>query len=164
MLDPKMQDALNQQIQAELSSAYLYLAMAAYFEAQSLPGFAHWMRLQAQEEVGHALRIFDYIHERLGRVNLQDIPAPQAEWNTPTEAFAHALEHERTVTQRIHELMHLARTLKDYATEVFLQWFVEEQVEEEASAEAVLQKLQRVQDHPPALLMLDRELATRKPE
>ncbi len=162
MLDPKMQEALNEQIQAELASAYLYLAMAAYFEAQNLPGFAHWMRLQAREELGHALKIFDYVHERLGRVLLKEVPAPPAEWASPLEAFRHTLEHERSVTQRIHRLVHLARSLEDYATEVFLQWFVEEQVEEEATADAVLKKLERVQDHPPALLMLDRELAARK--
>ncbi len=164
MLDPRMQDALNEQINAELFSAYLYLAMAAYFEAEDLPGFAHWMRVQAQEELEHAMKIFDFVNERKGRVHLAEIKAPKATWASPAEAFEDALHHEESVTQRIHNLVELARSLKDYATEVFLQWFVEEQVEEEATAEAVLRKVQRAKDHPPALLMLDRELGQRKPE
>ena len=164
MLDPKMQEALNEQINAELFSAYLYLAMAAYFEAEDLPGFAHWMRVQAQEELEHAMKIFDFVNERKGRVQLAEIKAPKATWSSPAEAFEDALHHEESVTQRIHNLVDLARSLKDYATEVFLQWFVEEQVEEEATAETVLRKVQRAKDHPPALLMLDRELGQRKPE
>ncbi len=164
MLDPKMQEALNEQINAELFSAYLYLAMSAYFEHQNLPGFAQWMRVQAREELEHAMKIYHFVHERRGRVVLKAVAEPPADWDSPVAAFEQTLRHEQEVTRRIHNLVRLARSLEDYATEVFLHWFVEEQVEEEAQAEAVLQRLQSVADHPPALLMLDRELGQRRAE
>ncbi len=162
MLSEKVQQALNDQINAELFSFYIYLAMAAYFEDQDFPGFARWMRAQAQEEMGHAMRIYDYIVERKGRVALAAIDKPQLAWDSPLAAFQAALAHEQFITGRINALVDLARAENDFATDSFLQWFVDEQVEEEASVDAVVQDLRRVADFPPGLFLMDRELGQRQ--
>ncbi len=164
MLSEKMQAELNKQINAELYSAYLYLAMSAYFESEDLPGMAQWMRLQYEEEVVHALKFYDYIHERRGRVLLAPIEAVQTEWESPLAVFEAALAHEQHVTALIHALVKLATEEGDYATQSFLQWFVDEQVEEEASADAVVQQLRRVGDSASLLFLLDRELGQRQAE
>ncbi len=164
MLSEKMQAALNKQINAELYSAYMYLAMSAYFESEDLPGMAQWMRLQYEEEVTHGLKFFDYIHERRGRVLLEPIEGVPTEWESPLAVFEAALAHEQHVTALINGLVKLAREENDYATESFLQWFVDEQVEEEASADAVVQQLRRVGDSASLLFLLDRELGQRQPE
>ncbi len=164
MLSEKMQAALNKQINAEMYSAYLYLAMSAYFESEDLPGMARWMRLQFEEEMAHALKFYDYVHERRGRVLLEPIEAVQTAWESPLAVFQAALAHEQHVTALIHDLVSQARAERDYATESFLQWFVDEQVEEEASAEAVVQQLRRVGDSASLLFLLDRELGQRQPQ
>jgi ferritin len=161
MISKKMQDALNKQVNAELYSAYLYLSMAAYFESSNLPGFANWMRIQTQEETAHAMKIYDYICERGGRVTLKAIEAPPADWKSPLAVFEAVLKHEQKVTGMINELVNLAIAGKDHAAQIFLQWFVSEQVEEEKSADEVLQKLKLTKSMPGALYMLDKELSQR---
>jgi ferritin len=164
MLSNKMQEALNAQINSELYSAYLYLAMTAYFEAENLRGFANWMRVQASEEMTHAMKIYDFINERNGRVLLQPIQGPQAEWESSLAAFESAYQHEQEVTGMINRLVDLSIQESDHATQSFLQWFVDEQVEEEANAYNVIQDLKRVVNSAHGLFMLDRELAGRKAE
>ena len=161
MLSQKLQDAINEQIKNELYSAYLYLSMAAYSEGQSLPGFANWMRLQAQEEVSHAIKFFDFVNERGGRVVLHGIDQPPAEFESPIDLFERTLEHERKVTGMIHQLYELALKENDYPTQVMLHWFIEEQVEEEDSASQILDTLERIGDKGHALVALDRELGQR---
>ncbi len=164
MLSLKMQEALNTQINAELYSAYVYLAMTAYFENQNLDGFANWMRVQAGEELTHAMKFYDFINERNGRVVLQPIQGPPSAWESPLAVFESAYENEQKVTAMINTLVNLAISESDHATNSFLKWFVDEQVEEEANAYAVIQDLKRVVDSSHGLFMLDRELAGRKPE
>ncbi len=161
MLSEKMLSALNDQINAELYSSYLYLSMAAYFEDKGLPGFAHWMKAQAVEELGHAAKFFEYVHERGGRVHLEQIEKPPTEWNSPEAAFEAVLKHEVHVTGLINKLVDLALEEHDHATNNFLQWFVSEQVEEEASVNEVLQRLKLALEARQGLFMLDRELAAR---
>ena len=161
MLSKKMEEALNKQVNAELFSSYLYLAMAADFEAKNLPGIAHWLGLQAKEENGHGMKFYGYINDRRGRVTLAAIAAPQAEWATPLAAFEAVLAHEEKVTGLINGLVALAAEEKDNATSVLLQWFVTEQVEEEKNADAIVAQLKMVGDKPHALIMLDRALAQR---
>lgn len=161
MLSEKILDALNKQINAEFYSAYLYLAMSAYFEARNLKGFANWMRVQAQEETTHAMRIYDYVVERGGRVRLMAIEQPPVEWGSPLEAFEAAYNHEVKITGMINELVNLAMEEKDYATYNMLQWFVAEQVEEEASTDEIVQKLKMLGEDSRGILMIDRELAQR---
>jgi ferritin len=161
MLSDKMEKALNGQLNAELYSAYLYLSMAAYFEAAALPGFANWMRVQVQEELLHATKFFDYVNGRDGRVTLAAIDGPPTEWDSPPAAFQHVLAHEQKVTGLIDGLVNLAAAEKDHGTHNFLQWFVGEQVEEESSANAVLQKVKLAGDSGGGMFMVDRELATR---
>jgi ferritin len=161
MLSDKMQKALNGQLNAELYSAYLYLSMSAYFAAEDLPGFANWMRVQTQEELVHALKFFDFVNERGGRVTLGPIEGPPTAWDSAQAAFEHVLAHEQKVTGLINELVTLAAEEKDHATHNFLQWFVAEQVEEESSANAVLQKVKLAGDAGGGVLMVDAELATR---
>jgi ferritin len=161
MLNKTMQDALNEQIKNELYSAYIYLSMSAYFEDSNLPGFAHWMRVQAQEEVEHAMRFYSFINERGGRVILQAIDQPPIEFESPLDVFERTLEHEQLVTGMIHQLYALAVQEKDYASQVFLQWFVTEQVEEEDSATQIMETLKLIGDKRQVLLMLDRELGAR---
>ncbi len=161
MLKPKMQDAFNRQINAELYSSYLYLSMSAHFESVGLPGMAAWMRAQADEERGHAMRMFAFINERDGRVLLEAIDKPKAEWNSPLEVFQEAYQHEQKVTALIDGLVDLAVAEKDHAAGNFLQWFVNEQVEEESTARAICDKLKLVGDNGPALLLIDAELGRR---
>jgi ferritin len=161
MLSKTLQDAMNEQIKNELYSAYLYLSMSAYCEAANLPGFAHWMRLQAQEEVTHAMKFYDFIYERGGRVVLQAIDQPPVEFQSPLHVFEQTLEHEQKVTGLINDLYALAVQKKDYASQIFLQWFVTEQVEEEANATQIVERLKMIGDKAHALLMLDREMGGR---
>jgi ferritin len=161
MLGKKIEAAINEQINKELYSSYLYLSMSAYCEAENLPGFAHWMRAQAQEEVGHAMRFFDYVNARGGRAVLKAIEMPPPIWKSPLEMFEQVLEHERKVTGMINRLYELALTEKDYAAQIELQWFITEQVEEEESAGQVVDQLKRVGEQPMGLLMLDRQLGER---
>jgi ferritin len=162
MLSEKLQDALNDQTNKELYSAYLYLSMSAYCVAENLPGFANWMRVQAQEEVGHAMRLFDYVNARRGRVVLKAVEMPPPIWKSPLEMFEQVLEHERRVTGMINRLYELALKENDYATQMELQWFVTEQVEEEDSAGQVVELLKMVGEQPMGLLMLDRQLGDRQ--
>ena len=161
MLSEKMQSALNDQLNAEAYSAYLYLSMSAWFESQNLSGFARWMQVQAQEELTHSLKFYGHIHERLGRVTLQAIDAPKTEWESPLNVFEEALAHEQKVTGLINDLVKLARDENDNAAGIFLQWFVTEQVEEEASADAVVHKLKMVGDRPGLLFQLDAVMGRR---
>lgn len=161
MLSKTMQDAISEQIKNELYSAYMYLSMAAYFESVSLPGFAHWMRMQFQEETMHGLKFFDYVHERGGRVDLRAIDQPPVEFESPLDVFKKTLEHERLVTSLINDLYALAVKENDYATQVMLHWFIEEQVEEEDAASSILDTLEMIGDKPQALVMMDRELGSR---
>ena len=161
MIDERMQEAINKQLNAELYSSYLYLSMSAYFQSVNLGGFANWMRVQAKEELAHALKFYDYVNERGGRVVLHPIEEPPSEWDSPLATFEHVYQHEQKVTGLINKLVDLAVEARDHATNNFLQWFVSEQVEEEASADEVLQKLKLVGDDPSGLFMIDRELAQR---
>ncbi|MGD8698397.1 MAG: ferritin [Gemmatimonadales bacterium] len=157
-----MEEALNSQINAELYSAYVYASMAAYFESVDFKGFAMWMTAQAQEEVAHAMKIYNFIIERGGRVKLAAIDGPPTEWQSPLAAFEAAYKHEQHVTSLIHGLVAKAVEEKDYATQNMLVWFVDEQVEEEASASEIVAQLRMLGTEGPALLMLDRELGKRK--
>jgi ferritin len=161
MLNATVQQALNDQVQKELHSAYIYLSMAAYFESENLPGAAHWMRGQAGEEQEHAMKIFDFIINRGGRVTLQAIDAPPATFSSPLAVFEASYAHEQKVTKSIHDLYALAVKEADYPTQVMLQWFIDEQVEEEKNASAIMAQLKTVGDSPAALFMIDRQLAAR---
>ncbi len=160
-MNEKVQKAINEQIGLELYSAYTYLAMSAHFAEENFEGFAHWMRLQAQEELGHAMRLFDYLLERGAHVELPAVDSPSRDFGTPLEVFEAALEHERHVTAKINELYEMAREEKDHPTELHLQWFIDEQVEEEAQAELAVDQLRRAGDHMPALIILDRQFGER---
>ena len=161
MLSQKMEKAINQQINAELYSSYLYLSMATYFESISLDGFSNWMRQQAQEELFHAMKMFDFVCERGGRVILQAIEQPPSKWTSPLNAFETVLSHEQKVTGLINNLVNLALDERDHATNIFLQWFVSEQVEEEATAGTLVDKLKRIGKDANGMFMLDTELAQR---
>ncbi|MDD2586310.1 MAG: ferritin [Syntrophomonadaceae bacterium] len=161
MIKTEIQDAINEQINAELYSAYLYASMGAFFESLNLKGFANWMNVQYQEEVAHATRMYNYLNERGGRVILKAIDAPPTEWNSPVNVFEEVYKHEQKVTELINNLVDLSMGLKDHATYNFLQWFVAEQVEEEASADEILQQLKLLADNTGALFMIDRELGQR---
>ena len=164
MIGKRMEQALNDQIREELGSAYLYLAMAAYFAAEGWDGMARWMRVQAQEEQGHAMRIFDHLVARGGRVRLQALAEPEATWASPLAAFQAAYKHEGHITGRIHALVELAEREKDRAAAAMLQWFVSEQVEEEDNALKVVQLLERMGSDARGLAMADRELGRRGTE
>ena len=161
MINSKVEGALNDQIRKEFYSSYLYLAMAAQFESMNLKGFSHWMQVQANEETKHGMKIYGHVNERGGRVTLQPIEAPPSNWKSAKEMFTDAYQHEQKVTESINNIVELARSEKDHATEVFLQWFVNEQVEEEASTNEITQKLKLIGDNAPALVMLDSELQKR---
>ena len=161
MLSEKMQDALNGQLNAELYSSYLYLSMNAYFKSVNLDGFANWMYFQAQEELIHSLKFYDFINQRGGKVNLLQVEAPPTEWGSPLAVFEATLEHEQKVTGLINELVELALSEHDHATNIFLQWFVSEQVEEEESVTGVLEQLKLMGEAKGGLFMIDRELAKR---
>lgn len=164
MLSDNMQSALNTQINEELQSAYIYLAISAEADRLGLPGFANWFKLQYTEELAHADRFFHYILERNGEVDLQALTKPKIGPETPLSMFEKSLTHEQHITHCIFKLKDLAREESDHATDVFLEWFVNEQVEEEASAQEVIDKLKLVDGSPNGLFMIDRELATRQPE
>jgi ferritin len=164
MLSEKMQDAINAQINAEFFACYQYLAMAAYFEAQNLMGFANWMHVQSREENMHAMKFYRHVNDRRGRVILTTIDAPTTEWTSPLAVFEAALKHEQKVTRLINKLVDLAIKEGDHATNSFLRWFVDEQVEEEAIVDIVIQDLKRIGDSAEGLFILDRELAGRAPE
>jgi len=164
MIGKKMEASLNEQVKEELASAYLYLAMAAYFAAEGWGGMESWMRLQAQEEVGHAMRIFDHVLERGGRAKLLALPEPQESWTSPVAAFTAAYDHERYITEKIHGLVELAGKEKDYAARAMLQWFVTEQVEEEDQTRKAVEMLERVGDSGRGLFIADREFGRRETE
>jgi len=161
MISKAMQEAIHEQIKNELYSAYLYLAMSAQFEAESLPGFARWMRVQAKEETEHAMKFFDYVNDRGGRVFLKAIDAPPLEFGTPLEVFRKVLEHEQKVTSMINQLYALALKENDYASQVALQWFVSEQVEEEKNAALIIEQLKMFEEHKSGILQLDHQLGKR---
>ena len=161
MLSDGMKAALNGQMIAELYSGYLYLAMAAFFKRLNLAGFARWMEAQALEEQSHAMKFYSYIDERGGRIELKTIDAPPATWDSPTAVFEAVLNHEQKVTGLINGLVDLAIEEKDHASNNFLQWFVAEQVEEEASATEVLQKVKLAGEGSGAMFMLDNQLGAR---
>ncbi|HHD57368.1 MAG TPA: ferritin [Desulfobulbaceae bacterium] len=161
MLKKKMQKALNEQINAEMYSAYLYLSMESYFQSISLGGFATWMRGQVQEELLHAMKFYDFVNERGGRVTLELINKPETSWKGPLTAFKHILRHEQMVTGLINDLVDLAEKERDHATRIFLQWFVTEQVEEEASVGEIVDKLELIQENTSGLFLLDADLGKR---
>ncbi len=154
--------AIDGQIQVELSSAYFYLSAVSYFENANLAGFTKWMRLQAQEEVGHAMKFFDFVHDRGSRVTLQAIEQPPSDFSSPLDVFTRALEHERSVTARINDLYALAVKENDYPAQVLLQWFISEQVEEEKNASRILEELKMAGENPSALLLLDNSIGARR--
>jgi len=160
VISTNMQDALNEQLNFELYSSYVYFSMAAYLESIDLPGAANWMMIQTQEEMVHVEKFYRYINERGGRVLLKELKGPSTEWDSPVAVFQEALEHEQAVTARVNKLVDLSLKESDHATNSFLQWFVDEQVEEEASAKAVVQQMKRVGDGQ-GLFFLDRELGSR---
>ena len=161
MISKKMQNAFNEQINAELYSSYLYLSMEAYFQSVNLPGFAGWMRVQTQEEIMHAIKMYDYLIQRGGTVMLKQIAGPQTQWKSPLNTFEAVYKHEQKVTGLIDDLVNLAIEEKDHAANMFLQWFVNEQVEEESNADLIVKKLKLMADAPGGLYMLDNELAQR---
>lgn len=164
MLNKRIEEALNSQIQAEFYSAYLYLSISAYFETLNLVGFAHWTRMQYEEEQGHALKLFDYVHERGGHAALLEIVQPEHKWDSPLAAFKEILGHEQMITGRINQLVNIAIEESDHATVAMLQWFVTEQVEEEARADQIVQEMTLIKDSPSGLFMLNRELMQRTAE
>jgi ferritin len=161
MISKKMGKALNEQVNAELFSAYLYLSMEAYYKSLNLNGFANWMRVQTQEEVMHAMKIYEFINERGGRIILKAIDGPDTEWDSPLAVFEAVYKHEQKVTGLINNIVNLAIEEKDHATSTFLQWFVNEQVEEESSADQMVQQLKMMDNAPGGMFMLDRELGQR---
>lgn len=161
MFSKKMEKAFNDQINAELFSYYLYLSMSAWFTTKNLNGFATWMEAQAQEEMSHAMKFFRHIQERDGVVKLQAIKQPQLTWKSPLEVFKATLQHEKHVTSLINNLVDLAIKEKDHASNAFLQWFVNEQVEEEATANEKLEEIKMAGSNHHTLFMIDRELGQR---
>ena len=162
VIKEKMVKAINKQINAELFSSYLYLSMAAHFASINWLGFAHWMKVQSKEEYGHAMKFFEYVLERGGKVTLAEIAAPKLEWKSPLAVFEEIYAHELKVTALINDLVKLAKEDNDYATENLLQWYINEQVEEEASAVAIMEKLKLVNNAASGLFIIDQELAGRK--
>lgn len=161
MINKRVEEAFNIQINAELYSAYLYLSMAAYFEAQNLPGFANWMRVQFQEEQFHAMKMFDFVNERGGRVILTKIDGPKVEWENVVDVYEEVLAHEQHVTSLINNIMDIAIDERDHATKSFLNWFIDEQVEEESAAEAIISELRLIDGKGNGILMMDREFRAR---
>lgn len=161
MISKHLEEALNKQITEEYYSSYLYLAMSAYAAGINMNGTAHWLKLQAQEELIHAIKIFDYIQDRGGKVELSEVNKPPSVWESPTVLFEQVLAHEQMITQKINVLMNAAQKESDHATQAFLQWYVSEQVEEEKTAEMILNKFKLVGGSGSGLLMIDNELAAR---
>lgn len=164
MLNPAVLDALNKQINAELSASYSYLAMSAFCERINFTGAAKWFRIQSQEEYGHAMRLFDFVLARGGKVELTEIKAPRVDYESIVEAFEAAYRQEQTVTQQINALYETAFQAKAFDAVVHTEWFVNEQVEEEKTMREIVARLQMIKDDPPSLLDMDRELGARKPE
>jgi ferritin len=164
MIGKAMQDALNEQLNKELFSSYLYLSMAAYFEDRNLPGFANWLRIQADEEHEHAMKFYDFILDRGGRVFLKAIDAPKTDWNSALEVAEEVAAHEAKVTASIYSMYELAQKEKDYPAQVMLQWFIAEQVEEEKNAAELVANLKLIEERGTAVLMLDHRLSRRKGE
>ena len=161
MIAERLNTAINDQIKNELESYYIYLSMAAYFHAMSLDGMGHWMRCQAHEETIHAMKFFEHLVDRDGKVVLQDLKQLKTEWGSPLEAFQDAFEHEKFISGKIHDLITIAREEKEYASEPLLAWFSDEQIEEEASTGKIADELEMIGEDKSALLMLDRELGAR---
>ena len=161
MIGERINQAMNDQIRNELESYYIYLSMAAYFHSKSLDGMGHWMRCQAHEEMIHAMKFFEHLIDRDGKVVLQDLKQLKTEWSSPLEAFQDAYEHEKFITGKINDLTTIAREEKDYASEPMLAWFSDEQIEEEASTGKIADEMEMIGDDKSGLLMLDRELAQR---
>lgn len=161
MISDKMQKALNAQINAEIFSSYLYLSMAAYLESQNWSGMAAWMKAQSGEEYGHAMKIYGYLNEVDGTVILDAIEKPKATWKSPLQVFEEAYQHELEITKKINDLVGLAIEEKDYATNLFLNWFVTEQVEEIATVTKIINKFNLIGDNKTSLFLLDRELGMR---
>jgi ferritin len=161
MIGKAMQDAMNEQINKELFSSYLYLSMAAYLETKNLPGFAHWMRVQESEEREHAMKFYDFIIERGGQVVLKAIDAPKIEWNSTMEIVEEVATHEAKVSASINGLYELALQEKDYPAQIMLQWFITEQVEEEKNAAEIVASLKMIEAHETAVLQLDHRLGKR---
>jgi ferritin len=161
MLSKKIQAALDDQINNEFYAAYLYLSMSGYFQGRNLTGFAHWMRLQREEEILHAMKLFDFVYDRNGDVELQAVKKPPGSFDSPLDVMEQAFEHERAVTGKINELYELAVKEKDYPVQALLQWFITEQVEEEASALQIVERLRMIGDDSAALLILDAEMGAR---
>ena len=157
-----VEKAINDQINAELYSAYLYLSMAAYFESRNMKGFAKWMQIQTKEEVSHAMKFYNFVFERGGKVTLKAVEQPPTDWKSPLALFEQVYEHEQKVTSLINKLVEAARADNDVATENFLMWYIDEQVEEEAHAYEAVQKLKMVGDVPQAMYMLDKEMGARE--
>ncbi|MDC7223226.1 MAG: ferritin [Spirochaetales bacterium] len=160
-IDKKMEDAINEQINAEMHSAYLYLSMATWFEEKNLGGFAHWMKGQYMEETMHAMKMYNFLTERGGRVLLKPIKEVDTDWADQIAVFEQVAAHEALVTSLINKLVRLSRELDDYASESFFMWFVDEQVEEEATADEILQKLKMIKDDPTGTFQMDTELSAR---
>ena len=164
MINESMQKAINEQINKELYSSYLYLSMSAYFETKNLAGFAKWLRMQAGEELEHGMKFFEYVNERGGKVELKAIAGVPTEWKGNLEVFKQVQEHEAAVTASIHSLYEVALKEKDYASQVMLQWFINEQVEEEKNAADIVQRLEMMDAKGNGVLMLDHELGKRGKE
>lgn len=160
-INKKMEDAINEQINAELYSAYLYMSMASWFENRNLMGFTNWMKCQYMEETMHGMKFYNFLNDRGGRAVLKAIDTPSVEWNNPLEVFEEVYAHEQKVTSLINNLVSIAKDIRDYASESLLMWFVDEQVEEEASADEIVNRLKLIKDDASALLMLDQELKAR---
>jgi ferritin len=161
MIGKKLNDAMNEQIKNELESYYIYLSMAAWLHSKALDGMGHWMRVQAHEEMLHAMKFFNHLIDRGGKVALKDLKQLKVQWKSPLEVFQDALEHEKFISKKINDLMSVARQEKEYASEPLLAWFTDEQIEEESNANKITEQLEMVGADKSGLLMLDRELAAR---
>lgn len=161
MFSQKLQQTFNEQINHEMASSYLYLSMAAYAHSMNLPGFAHWLELQYKEEQGHAMKLYKFVNERGGKVELLPIAQPPSDFKSPSHLFEEVLGHERKITGLINKLYETAMKEKDYAAQVLLHWFIEEQVEEEAAASEILETIRMAGEKGHALIMMDRQLARR---
>jgi ferritin len=161
MIGKKLTDAMNEQIKNELESYYIYLSMAAWLHSKALDGMGHWMRVQAHEEMLHAMKFFNHLIDRGGKVALKDLKQLKVQWKSPLEVFQDALEHEKFISKKINDLMSIARQEKEYASEPLLAWFTDEQIEEESNANKITEQLEMVGADKSGLLMLDRELAAR---
>lgn len=162
MISKTMQEAINSQINEELYSSYLYLAMAAHFDSENLSGFAHWMKVQAEEERAHAMKFYGYLYDRGGSVTFKAIAQPPAKFKSPIDVFKQVLDHELKITKSITKLYELAVKEKDYPSQILLQWFISEQVEEEKNDSEIINQLSMLGESPVSLMMMDRRLAERK--